>query len=500
MKTKGFKLATRIVLVLFCLSLFQGLSLLYPKKLESATLTEASATLSNSRLSFYGATDTTYSAGATTIVLDTAGTWGDENTNHLFPNDEIAIGPNGYCGASGTTKCKVGAIMSGVVTFALAEGLRVAVSADDPIYATQSGSLTISFKTVNDIPASGDVRVLLPDPPSNGNDKAPDSTSSVATNGFDLNGIQTTDVTCSGGGGSWSTTSVTPGSGSGHEIICTTSTAATDQTTAITVTIDASPGLVNPAPVNTGHTQGTADVYTINLRTRDSSDNLIDEVDNKVAPVEAVLVSATVEETLVFTVGGLSTGTYCGQTTDVTTQAYSVPWGTLDTADSFREAAQQLTVSTNADGGYAVTIEENDQMGKDGTICNSPTDDTADETDNCIKDTTCSASTCSETTGYDWTVAGTYHGLGYTLANLDGTDAVFVYNSNDPCSSTAGAGTFCAKQIADIQAGNTKQTIMSNTGPVNSKDIYVCLRIAISATQPAGYYYNKVKYTATSTF
>jgi hypothetical protein len=188
-------------------------------------------------------------------------------------------------------------------------------------------------------------------------------------------------------------------------------------------------------------------------------------------------------------VAGLSPGTYCGQTTDVTTTAYSVPWGTIVTPDSFLEAAQQLTVSTNADGGYTVKIEENDQMGLNGITC---TGAGAGESVNCIQDTTCNVTGCTESTSQDWTVAGSYRGLGYTLANLSGTDAAFVYNES--------SRTFSAKQVADQEATETKQTIMSNNGPVSSKQAYVCYRIAISGTQAAGYYYNKVKYTATATF
>ena len=40
----------------------------------------------------------------------------------------------------------------------------------------------------------------------------------------------------------------------------------------ITVTVgDASNKLINPAPISTGHTQGAADVYTLNVKTRDGS-------------------------------------------------------------------------------------------------------------------------------------------------------------------------------------------------------------------------------------
>jgi len=216
----------------------------------------------------------------------------------------------------------------------------------------------------------------------------------------------------------------------------------------------------------------------------------LDSVNVKAAPVEAVLVSATVDETISFQVAGLGVGsTACGVAADVTTTAYSVPWGTLATADTFVDGAQQLTVSTNADGGYSVKVEENDQMGKDGITC---TGAAAAEANNCIQDTTCNVTGCDESTSQEWTTASGYEGLGYSLENLAGTDAAFLY--------TESGRSFSAKQFADIETPETKQTIMSNVAPVNSNDIYVCYRISIINVQPAGHYYNKVKYIATATF
>jgi hypothetical protein len=95
----------------------------------------------------------------------------------------------------------------------------------------------------------------------------------------------------------------------------------------------------------------------------------------------------------------------------------------------------------------------------------------------------------------DWTDATVYPGLGYSLASQSGTDAPFFYNQ--------GSRTFNAKQLADAQGGETASsvpTIMSNAGPVSGSSIYVCYRITVPGTQPAGYYYNVAKYTATATF
>ena len=473
---------------LFLLPLFLlGLGFLVAKakKPQAASLTNVTATLSNPRLSFYGAVSGGVSAGASAINIKTSGNYGDKNTNHLFPNDGVSVGPNG------------GKTVASIVdsdTFTLSTPLEVGASDGNPVYSTQSGILTVSFTITNQIPANGYVLVTIPDPTTNGNDGAPDTADSVTNNGFDLNGMTTANITTSGGTGcTWSTETLTEGSGSGHKYKVKTTTACTGGT--ITVEIgDNNKGLVNPAPIYSGHTQGTADVYRINVATYtgdpDSGGSLIDSGYGVAAPVEAVLVSATVEESLSFVVGAVNSGTSaCGQLTDVTTTATSVPWGTLNVPNTFKEAAHTLTVSTNAGSGYAVKIEENDQMGLNGKTCSGAN---AGEADDCIQDTTCNATGCTESTSQDWTDASSYRGLGYSLANISGSDAAFTYNES--------GRTFSAKQIADREADETKQTIMSNNGPVDSKQIYVCYRIAISGTQPAGYYYNKVKYTATATF
>jgi len=455
------------------------------KKPQAASLTNVNVTLSNSRLSFYGAVDGGVSAGETIINLKTSGNYADKNTNHLFPSDTLAIGING--------EKNVASIVDDN-TFVLSSGLEVGVDDGAAIYSTQSGTLTISFGIPNQIPANGYVQVLIPDPPTNGNDGAPDTADSVTNNGFDLNGMTTANITTSGGTGcTWSTETLTAGSGSSHKYKVLTTTACTGGT--ITVTVgDTNKGLVNPAPIYSGHTQGTADVYRINVATYtgdpDSGGSLIDSGYGAAAPVEAVLVSATVEVSLSFVVNGVSEDiSACGQVTDVASTATSIPWGTLSAPNTFKEAAHTLTVSSNSTNGYTVKIEENDQMGLNGGTC---TGAGAGEADDCIQDTTCNASGCTETTSQDWTAANTYRGLGYSLANVSGTDAAFTYNES--------GRTFSAKQLPDREASETKQTIMSNSGPVDSKQIYVCYRIAISGTQPAGYYYNKVKYTATATF
>lgn len=467
--------------------------LVRPKAVKSAALTSASVTLSNSRLSYFAKTTGTHAAGVSSINIATSGN-SDNNTSHLFPNDGVSVGVNG-----GRT---VGRIVDSD-TFVLNTPLTVGVAAGVNVYATQSGAVTIAFTIANQIPANGYIRITIPDPASTGNDGAPDTGASTALNGWDLNSIAAADVTVSGGTGcSWNATeTITAGSGSSHFIDATTTAACTAGT--ITVAIDASPGLVNPAAITTGHTAGTADSYQWTIATYDGDPAgagvIIDTADVIAAPIEGVLVSATVDETLTFSVAGVSadsgtTGT-CGITRTASSPdstALAVPWGTISPTylAATHNTSQLLTVSTNADNGYAVTIIENDQMGKDGITC---TGATASESVSCIKDTVCSAAGCDQSTARDWTGdPSSYPGLGYSLEEVTAAEGAFKYNDS--------GWTYKAKQIPDSEAGEAAVTIMSNAGPVDSSQVYVCYRIDVTGTQPAGYYFNKVRYTATAVF
>lgn len=461
-------------------------------KLDSANLTNASVTLSNARLS-YRAGVATGAANSSVVTIDSSGN-ADNNTNHLFPNDVVCFAGANLDGCYQQKTYTVANIIDST-NFNFSPSLGgTALGANDYVIASQSAVHTITFTTVNEIPANGDILITIPAVDLNGktNDGFPDTASSVSTNGFDLNGLTTANISISSSGcaNNWTVAAVNAGTATtDHTIRIDRSVNNCPASSTITVTIgDANKKLINPAPILTGHTQGTADVYTINIKTRDGSDNTLDESNVKVAVNEGVLVSATVDETLSMTIAGVSSSTSaCGQTTDVTTTATSVPWGIIANFGAFQEAAQTVTVSTNASSGYSVKIEENDQMGKDGKIC---TGSTAGEADQCIQDTTCDSS-CNETTSDEWTSTSKY-GLGYSLANVSGTDASFTYNES--------GRTFSAKQIADQEASETKQTIMSSTSPVASSQVYVCYRLNVSATQPAGYYFNVVRYTASASF
>ncbi|MCS6956304.1 MAG: hypothetical protein NZM02_00450 [Patescibacteria group bacterium] len=484
---------TIVFFIIFHVFLYNFLFTLPLKSnLDSANLTNASVTLSNARLSFRAGV-ATGAANSSIVTIDSSGN-ADNNTNHLFPNDTVCFAGANLDGCYEQKTYTVANIINST-NFNFSPSLGgTALGTNDYVIATQSAIHTINFTLTNEIPANGDILVTIPavDLTGKTNDGFPDTASSVSTNGFDLNGLGTTNISVSSSGcnNNWTVATVTAGDATNdHRIRIDRNTNSCTAGSTITVTIgDANKKLINPAPILTGHTQGVADIYTINVKTRDGSDNTLDESNIKVAVNEGVLVSAKVEETLSMTIAGVnSSTTACGQTTDITTTATSIPWGVIANFGSFQEAAQTVTVSTNASSGYNVKIEENDQMGKDGKVC---TGANAGESVQCIQDTTCNSS-CSESTSDDWTSTSKY-GLGYSLANISGTNASFLYNESGRI--------FSSKQLADQEAGETKQIIMSSTAPVASSQIYVCYRLNISATQPAGYYYNVVRYTASASF
>lgn len=519
MKKKTISIIIGILTVSLSLSIFAFKALL-PRGIRSASFTTAYATMSNSRFS-YVAGVASGTSGASNVTIDTSGN-PDKDVDHLFPKDNVCFAPALLFGCRDNKAYEVTSTEGADGDqFTISTPLGTSLGATDLVVATQSGTITLTATLANTVPDGGDIYITLPMADSiDGNDGFPDYNTTVATSGFDLNGIAaanlaistSTSGTCNNAHWSVGSATITEGSGTtDHTIrIDRSGSSCEANSTVLTITLgDSSIGIVNPAPMNAARTQGAADEYTINIKTRDNTDATIDNSNVMVAPVESVLISATVQETLSFAIAGVASSTEAcgaGASTDVTTTAMAVPWGTISSSATFYDAAQQLTVSTNANNGYAVTIQENDQMGKDGAACSGVAPSAGHYTftgpTTCIRDTVCSGSTCSESAGYDWTDAATYPGLGYSINNVGGdTDAAFLYSSNDPCTTSAGAGTFCARQIADVTEGSeTPNNVMYKTGPTDTADAYVCYRISIPGTQPAGYYYNKVRFTAIPRF
>lgn len=456
------------------------LSLLHPAQLESANLTSVKDTLQTSRLSARARVDSTgTSVGSSRVKLKTSAS-APANTISTAPfkaGDSLTIGTGTY------TIVDIFDTDEFDVTPVLASG---DTDDNDPIYLKIKPRHTVQFTTTSAV-ANGFFQVLIPADSTSSNDGNPDD------EGYDFN--TSVDVTAPSDVGSTFdfVTGVATAAGATG---CTSPanyhcfefhySGAGGVGQAFTLYLGNTNGTNTPIAPATGtsHTEGTADTYPIIIKQFGASANPnsatpTDTSTVRIAHIESVRVTATVDPTISFSIAGIASGqTRCGVSTDVTTTALSVPFGTM-TLNTFKTLAQDLTVSTNATGGYVVTASENDQLGKDGAT--SPN----------IADTTCDGGTCTESTSAEWNTA-TNNGFGFSMQNVDAASAAFAYNES--------SRTFSAKQFADITGGDTAQTIFSSTTVANSENAYVCYRLSVGATQAAGDYENQITYTATGTF
>lgn len=248
----------------------------------------------------------------------------------------------------------------------------------------------------------------------------------------------------------------------------------------------------NGAAGCTANAAGTADTCSITLTTSETitgaSPITTDSGDIVVGFIEGVTVSATVDETLSFSMAqgaacAGDTGSPVSINADVT--ATSVPYSasTVLAANTFYVGCQDLTLSTNGSGGYSVTSEENTSLRDTGISQN-------------ISDGTC-VGTCTESTGSAWATS-TNNGFGYYCENI----------TNTPCSTagdtTSEYRTFaCRGSDAQCDPGTgaeTAQVSLTEGAPASASRGRIHYKLSFSGTQQAGTYSNTVRYIATATF
>jgi len=460
-KKLGFIISSIFLLIIISFSL--------PKELDSANLTSVKDTLETSRLSFHAANASGLTSGSSIIQIQTSG-YPSTSTANLFPGDTIT-----YLTSSNTYT--VDQIIDDD-EFSITGTLASAdADAGDEFVVIRTATHTVEFTTASAVP-DGAIRIRIKAGSSNYNDGNPDQ------DGFDFNSMTNSDVTCptDTAGFDFVTGTATVSGGtncpSGYHCFECRYSGTGASGTSLTITIGGTNELVNPSPAS-GHTAGTADTYSFIVENLDASDNIIDSTTGKVAVIESVRVTATVEPRIEFSISGVGSGsTVCGNSLDVTTTATAVPFGSVSIS-SFTDAAQQLTVSTNATGGYVVTALENDQLSIEGEHSVE------------IPDTSGDNSLATHTTSDEWANTST-KGFGYSLENIDASSVAFYYNES--------SRTFSAKQFADAANSESPQTLFSSTTVADSQDVYVCYRLIVSATQQAGNYENQITYRATATF
>jgi hypothetical protein len=502
-------------IILFTLSLLaiSSITLAMPQKhsVNSESPTDVKNTLSNSQLSYFARIGTGTTFGDSIVKINTAAN-PSRTTNNLFEGDVVCIGGTSVGQGCATFDVKD---IGNTAYFQISSNLPlINAVVGNYIIATRSAQHTVTFTPETNI-AGGRWQVLLratSTNPENNQDGMPDQ------NGFDIGsnvGTQTTgvgarlrsnDVTCPWSmtvSGIGTTVGVIASNGTTyyyHTIVCSLAAGATNPIgSSGTITVGGasaanSSQIINPAPNHTAANEGVADVYNFFIRHTDSSGTVIDgdTARGQIALVESVRVTATVDPSISFVIDNVGTtnsgiaNTVCPGQTSMTNAARvtatQVPFGSLQLS-AFNDLAQRVGAITNARSGYVVTVYEDAPLTMIGGSITIP-------------DTTCNGGgdTCSRTTAKTWSNASTTPSkFGYSLTAVPGaTPGVMAFNTTD------GTGNYYK---AFGQGASQAETIFSRTTtPADWERAYVCYRISVTTSQPAGNYENKLVYTATATF
>jgi len=231
---------------------------------------------------------------------------------------------------------------------------------------------------------------------------------------------------------------------------------------------------------NTQITNSTAATYNLAV---DSTDE--DSQDTIIVVTSAITVSATIDEVLTNTVAAVVSGS-CTTTggTATTSTATTIPWGTAGviTTEAFWDTCQQLTVVTNAGGGYTVTIHTVAGLDSGANAFAVGSGD----------------GSATLTTPNTWATA-TNNGYAICMDDTTGNAGVTANAAWVSGTNQCGDGTQKFELIADISVPQTPSTIMSSATAVTDVST-VGWRISADATQAAGAYTGTAGYITTGTF
>lgn len=246
-------------------------------------------------------------------------------------------------------------------------------------------------------------------------------------------------------------------------VLCTATGVVATGTKSVTIT-----SVSNPSTIGS---------YLINVTTRTAANAVIEQAYALVAIVDNVDVSATVASTLQFVISPLNSGTDVnGFQTTKTSATTSLAFDVL-TVGTSTVMGQSLSVTTNADNGYAVTVEQDQNL----------TSNTGSDIDSFV-DGTSSAPQAWQSPANTLDSEFTYGHFGFTTE--DGNLA---------------AGDTFGSNLWRGFASTTPVEIMFHSGPSDGTTpekgyTEVAFRIEVGALQEAGDYYNTLTYIATPIF
>lgn len=229
--------------------------------------------------------------------------------------------------------------------------------------------------------------------------------------------------------------------------------------------------------------QSTADT-TFFARIRTFSDTGTTEIDSgQVAAATltstSIAMTATVDPSFSFSVAGVSSGgSVNGATTTITTTANTIPFGSL-TALTPSIGAHDVTVTTNAGGGYTVTASNS------ATITGNPPLVSGTNNIDSFSGTNAAPTTWSSPAGGTANINTGY--FGYTTE-----DATLCTGTADRFTSSGG----------DKWAGSTitGEEVICNATGVSAQTVRLGWEVEVNAIQPAGGYAGTVILVATPTY
>ncbi len=166
---------------------------------------------------------------------------------------------------------------------------------------------------------------------------------------LNINGVEQSLIDGAANGADWNVTAA----GTVIDITSGTSTIGNNATVTIQIGTNATTGGTGTNQI----TNPTVGSYEITVAVGND-----DTGSTRVAIVDSVTVTATVQTIFDFTVLGVDSGLGVnGDTTTATSTSTAIPFGTL-VADTLATAAQDLQVDTNASNGFVVTVQTDQQL------------------------------------------------------------------------------------------------------------------------------------------
>ncbi|GEM_PF-1486502 len=233
---------------------------------------------------------------------------------------------------------------------------------------------------------------------------------------------------------------------------------------------------------NTQITNSTAATYNLAV---DSTDE--DSQDTLIVVTSAVTVSATIDEVLTNTVAAVVAGscTTTGGTTTTSTST-TVPWGTAGviTTEAFWDSCQSLTVTTNAAGGYTVTVYTVAGLDSGANAFAVGSGD----------------GSATLTLPNTWATA-TNNGYAVCMDDQGTSDAAATANAGwDTAAEQCGGAGQKFELVADLSGSQSPSTIMSSATGISGDNAFVGWRISADGAQAAGAYTGTADYITTGTF